>query len=87
MSRLQILRYVVLNRFENLSRAVIADRHCDAGLCGGLAISAEDLTYAANYIQSRNFRAFEVISPSPCSISAAAPRLLRGIGRWAFPKA
>jgi polar amino acid transport system permease protein len=53
-------------------------------------ISAEDLTYAANYIQSRNFRAFEVylvVGLLYLLLSIGARALLRGIGRWAFPKA
>ena len=48
-------------------------------------ISAEDLTYAANLIQSRNFRAFEVYSSSTVHLPAArdrrCARILRGIGR------
>ena len=62
MSRLQVLRYVVLKQafqkvYPALSSQIIIVMLGSAVVS---QISAEDLTYAANYIQSRNFRAFEV---------------------------
>jgi polar amino acid transport system permease protein len=53
-------------------------------------ISAEDLIYAANFIQSRHFRAFEVylVTTALYLLLAIAMRaVLRAIGTWAFPKA
>ena len=53
-------------------------------------ISAEDLTYAANFIQSRNFRAFEVYIVAAIAyllLAIAARAVLRGIGTRIFPKA
>ena len=53
-------------------------------------ISAQDLTYAANFIQSRNFRAFEVyvvVAVLYLMLAIAARAALRGIGRVIFPKA
>jgi polar amino acid transport system permease protein len=51
-------------------------------------ISAEDLTYAANFIQSRNFRAFEVyitVALAYLVLSISARAMLRGIGHAIFP--
>ena len=53
-------------------------------------ISAEDLTYAANYIQSRNFRAFEVYLVTTLLyllLAIATRAALRAIGAHVFPKA
>ncbi len=58
----QVLRYVVLKQafqkiYPALSSQIIIVMLGSAVVS---QISAEDLTYAANFIQSRNFRAFEV---------------------------
>lgn len=92
MSRMQILHYVVLKQafqkiYPALSSQIIIVMLGSAVVS---QISAEDLTYAANYIQSRNFRAFEVylvVGLLYLLLSIGARVLLREIGRWVFPKA
>jgi len=52
-------------------------------------ISAEDLTYAANYIQSRNFRSFEVyfaVTAIYLVLAIAFRALFRGIGNRVFAR-
>jgi polar amino acid transport system permease protein len=52
-------------------------------------IAAEDLTFAANFIQSRNFRAFETYMVSTLIYLVLAillRQILRGIGWTLFPK-
>jgi polar amino acid transport system permease protein len=92
MSRMQVLRYVVLKQafqkiYPALSSQIIIVMLGSAVVS---QISAEDLTYAANFIQSRNFRAFEVylvVAFLYLLLSIIARAVLRGIGRYAFPKA
>jgi polar amino acid transport system permease protein len=92
MTRLQVLRYIVLKQafqkiYPALSSQIIIVMLGSAVVS---QISAEDLTYAANYIQSRNFRAFEVylVTTALYLLLAIAMRAaLRAIGTWAFPKA
>ena len=62
MSRLEVLRYIVLRQafakiYPALSSQIVIVMLGSAVVS---QISAPDLTYAANFIQSRNFRAFEV---------------------------
>ena len=91
MSRLQILRYIVLKQafqkiYPALSSQIIIVMLGSAVVS---QISAEDLTYAANYIQSRNFRAFEVylvVAALYLLLAIGARALLRGVGRAIFPK-
>jgi polar amino acid transport system permease protein len=48
-------------------------------------ISAEDLTYAANFVQSRNFRAFEVYVVAAAIyllLAIAFSTLFRAVYRW-----
>lgn len=52
-------------------------------------IAAEDLTFAANFIQSRNFRAFEtyiVTTLIYLALAVTLRQLLRGVGWWIFPR-
>lgn len=92
MSRMQVLRYIVLKQafqkiYPALSSQIIIVMLGSAVVS---QISAEDLTYAANFIQSRNFRAFEVyftVTLLYLLLAIAARALLRGIGRAIFPKA
>ena len=62
MSRIEILRYVVLKQAFQKVYPALSSQIIIVMLGSSVVsqISAEDLTYAANYIQSRNFRAFEV---------------------------
>jgi polar amino acid transport system permease protein len=92
MSRLQVLRYVVLKQAFQKIYPALSSQIVIVMLGSAVVsqISAEDLTYAANYIQSRNFRAFEVylvVTVLYLLLAIAARAILRGIGRWSFPKA
>ena len=52
-------------------------------------IAAQDLTYAANFIQGRNFRAFEVYLVSTVIyllLALLLRQLLRGVGRQLFAR-
>ena len=91
MSRREIFRHIVLKPafmkvYPALSSQIVIVMLGSAVVS---QISAEDLTYAANYIQSRNFRAFEVYLVATAlylMLSIALRALLRGIGRAVFPK-
>ena len=92
MSRMQILRYIVLKQAFQKVYPALASQIIIVMLGSAVVsqISAEDLTYAANYIQSRNFRAFEVylvVTVLYLLLAISARAILRGIGRWSFPKA
>jgi polar amino acid transport system permease protein len=91
MSRFEILRYIVLKQafmkvYPALSSQIVIVMLGSAVVS---QISAEDLTYAANFIQSRNFRAFEVYVVAALLyllLAIATRAALRGIGRILFPK-
>ena len=92
MSRMQILRYVVLKQAFQKIYPALASQIIIVMLGSAVVsqISAEDLTYAANYIQSRNFRAFEVylvVALLYLLLAIVARAVLRGIGSLIFPKA
>ncbi len=92
MSRIQVLRYVVLKQAFQKIYPALSSQIVIVMLGSAVVsqISAEDLTYAANYIQSRNFRAFEVylvVTLLYLLLAITARAILRGIGRWSFPKA
>ena len=91
MSKMQILRYVVLKQAFQKIYPALSSQIVIVMLGSAVVsqISAEDLTYAANYIQSRNFRAFEVylvVTVLYLLLAISARAILRGIGRWSFPK-
>jgi polar amino acid transport system permease protein len=91
MSRWEILRHIVLKQafmkvYPALSSQIVIVM---LGSSVVSQISAEDLTYAANFVQSRNFRAFEAYFVSALLyllLAIGMRALLRGIGRRAFPK-
>jgi len=92
MSRMQVLRYIVLKQAFQKVYPALASQIIIVMLGSAVVsqISAEDLTYAANYIQSRNFRAFEVylvVAVLYLLLAIGARAILRGIGRVIFPKA
>ena len=62
MSRFEVLRYIVLRQAFAKIYPALASQIIIVMLGSAVVsqISAQDLTYAANFIQSRNFRAFEV---------------------------
>jgi polar amino acid transport system permease protein len=89
MSRFEVLRYIVLRQafakiYPALSSQIIIVMLGSAVVS---QISAQDLTYAANFIQSRNFRAFEVYLVSALIyllLAIGARALLRVIGQRFF---
>lgn len=91
MSRWEIFRYIVLKQafmkvYPALSSQIIIVM---LGSSVVSQISAEDLTYAANLVQSRNFRAFEVyflVAFLYLLLALLTRALLRGVGRALFPK-
>jgi len=91
MSRWQVFRHVVLKPafmkvYPALSSQIVIVMLGSAVVS---QISAEDLTYAANFVQSRNFRAFEVYLVAATlylMLAIALRAILRGIGRALFPK-
>ena len=92
MTRWEVLRHVVLKQafqkiYPALSSQIIIVMLGSAVVS---QISAEDLTYAANFIQSRNFRGFEVylvVAGIYLLLAIIVRALLRGIGHRLFPKA
>ena len=92
MTRLQVLRHVVLKQAFQKIYPALASQIIIVMLGSSVVsqISAEDLTYAANFVQSRNFRAFEVylvVTALYLLLAIGARALLRGVGRAIFPKA
>ena len=52
-------------------------------------IAAEDVTFAANFIQSRTFRAFEAYTVSTCiylGFAILLRQFLNQLGNWIFPR-
>lgn len=90
MTRLETLRYIVLRQafakvWPALSSQIIIVMLGSAVVS---QISAQDLTYAANFIQSRNFRAFEVYLFAALTyllLAIAVRALLRHVGNRWFP--
>jgi polar amino acid transport system permease protein len=92
MSRLQVLRHVVLRQAFQKVYPALSSQIVIVMLGSAVVsqISAEDLTYAANFIQSRNFRAFEVyllVALLYLLLAIGMRAILRGVGRVVFPKA
>lgn len=91
MSKLQVLRYVVLKPAFQKVYPALSSQIIIVMLGSSVVsqISAEDLTYAANFIQSRNFRAFEVYLVATLLyllLAIATRAVLRGVGRVVFPR-
>lgn len=92
MSKWEVLRYVVLKQafrkvYPALSSQIIIVMLGSAVVS---QISAQDLTYAANFVQSRNFRAFEVylvVAVVYLLLAIVTRALLRGLGRVLFKAA
>lgn len=90
MTRMEIFRHVVLlpalqRVWPALSSQIVIVMLGSAVVS---QVAAEDLTYAANFIQSRNFRAFEVYFVSTgiyLFLSIVLRQLLRMLGHWLFP--
>jgi polar amino acid transport system permease protein len=91
MTRFEIFRYVVLKQAFQKVYPALSSQIIIVMLGSSVVsqISAEDLTYAANFIQSRNFRAFEVYVVAAVIyllLAVAARLILHGIGRLVFPR-
>jgi len=91
MSRLEVFRYVVLKQAFAKVYPALTSQIVIVMLGSSVVsqISAEDLTYAANFIQSRNFRAFEVYLITTVLYLALAiltRAALNAIGKAVFPK-
>ncbi len=92
MSKWEVLQYIVLKQafrkiYPALSSQIIIVMLGSAVVS---QISAQDLTYAANFVQSRNFRAFEVYLVAAVIyllLAIAMRALLRGLGRVLFKSA
>ncbi len=92
MSRFEIFRYIVLKPAYEKIWPALSSQIIIVMLGSAVVsqISAEDLTYAANFIQSRNFRAFEAYFFATAVYLALAIIVrtgLRQLGRRIFPKA
>lgn len=92
MTRLQVFRHVVLKpalaRIWPALSSQIVIVMLGSAVCSQIA--AEDLTFAANFIQSRNFRAFEVYFVTTgiyLVLAVLLRQLLRMTGRRFFRKA
>ncbi|MCJ8143609.1 amino acid ABC transporter permease [Ancylobacter sp. A5.8] len=91
MSRIQTFWYVVLipalqRIWPALSSQIVIVMLGSAAVS---QIAAEDLTFAANFIQSRTFRAFEAYFVSTAiylALAIALRQMLRGLGWSLFPK-
>jgi polar amino acid transport system permease protein len=92
MSKWEVLRHVVLKQafqkiYPALSSQIIIVMLGSAVVS---QISAQDLTYAANFVQSRNFRAFEVylvVAAIYLLLAVIVRALLRAVGRALFKAA
>ncbi|WAI84113.1 MULTISPECIES: amino acid ABC transporter permease [Achromobacter] len=92
MTRFQVFRHVVLKpalqRIWPALSSQIVIVMLGSAVCSQIA--AEDLTFAANFIQSRNFRAFEVYLVTTgiyLALAIILRQLLRMTGRRLFRKA
>jgi polar amino acid transport system permease protein len=89
MSKWEVLRHIILKQafqkiYPALSSQIIIVMLGSAVVS---QISAQDLTYAANFIASRNFRNFEVyllVALTYLLLAIAMRSLLRGLGRLLF---
>jgi polar amino acid transport system permease protein len=92
MSKWEVLRYVVLKQAFRKIYPALASQIIIVMLGSAVVsqISAQDLTYAANFVQSRTFRAFEVYLVAAVIyllLAIATRALLRGLGRALFRSA
>jgi polar amino acid transport system permease protein len=91
MTRFEVFRHVVLipalqRIWPALSSQIVIVMLGSAVVS---QIAAEDLTFAANFIQSRNFRAFEIYFVATAiylGLAILLRQVLRGVGWWLFPR-
>ncbi len=92
MTKWEVLRHIILNQafrkiYPALSSQIIIVMLGSAVVS---QVSAQDLTYAANFVASRNFRNFEVYLLAALAyliLAMLARSLLRGLGRILFKAA
>ena len=91
MTRCEVFRYVVLmpalQRIWPALSSQIVIVMLGSAVCSQIAV--EDLTFAANFIQSRNFRAFEiyfVVTAIYLLLAILLRQVLRSLGWWLFPR-
>jgi len=89
MTRFQVFRYVVLKPAMTRIWPALSSQIVIVMLGSAVVsqIAAEDLTFAANFIQSRNFRAFEVYFVTTgiyLVLALALRQLLRMLGQRLF---
>jgi polar amino acid transport system permease protein len=92
MSKWEVLRYIMLKQAFRKVYPALSSQIIIVMLGSAVAsqISAQDLTYAANFVASRNFRNFEVYLLAALTYLALAilvRALLRGLGRILFKSA
>lgn len=91
MSRFEVFRHVVLipalqRIWPALSSQIVIVMLGSAVVS---QIAAEDLTFAANFIQSRNFRPFEIYFVTTAiylCLAILLRQVLSGVGWWLFPR-
>ena len=91
MTRFEVFRHVVLvpalrRIWPALSSQIVIVMLGSAVVS---QIAAEDLTFAANFIQSRNFRPFEIYFVTTAiylGLAILLRQVLGGVGWWLFPR-
>jgi polar amino acid transport system permease protein len=89
MSKWEVLRHIVLNQAFRKIYPALSSQIIIVMLGSSVVsqISAQDLTYAANFVASRNFRNFEVYLLAALAyllLAMLTRSLLRGLGRIIF---
>ncbi|RYF44500.1 MAG: amino acid ABC transporter permease [Comamonadaceae bacterium] len=89
MTRLQVFRYIVLKPAMGRIWPALSSQIVIVMLGSAVVsqIAAEDLSFAANFIQSRNFRAFEAYFLTTfiyLALAIVLRQLLNAVGRWLF---
>jgi polar amino acid transport system permease protein len=92
MSKWEVLRHIVLNQAFRKIYPALSSQIIIVMLGSSVVsqISAQDLTYAANFVASRNFRNFEVylvVTLAYLVLAIITRALLRGLGRVFFKAA
>lgn len=89
MTKWEVLRHIVLNQAFRKIYPALSSQIIIVMLGSSVVsqISAQDLTYAANFVASRNFRNFEVYLLAALTyllLAMLTRSLLRGLGRLIF---
>jgi polar amino acid transport system permease protein len=92
MSKWEVLRFIVLKQAYRKVYPALSSQIIIVMLGSAVVsqISAQDLTYAANFVASRNFRNFEVyilVAVIYLLLAMTTRALLRGLGRVLFKAA